>query len=105
MHFTIVEKNRNSQVRYRFLDKWSIGRIGSHHFGMCSGRKMECSIDRRQFFHVSSYFPHVLLTGISASILIMSSKLLERLKIDDPLDVAPVHLFCGLWSTFSVGLF
>ncbi len=34
-----------------------------------------------------------------------ASKLLVRLKIDDPLDASPVHLFGGLWGVFSTSLF
>ena len=28
-----------------------------------------------------------------------------RLKIDDPLDASPVHLFCGIWGVIASGLF
>ena len=31
--------------------------------------------------------------------------LLDRLKIDDPVGAVPVHLFCGVWGTLSIGLF
>jgi len=34
-----------------------------------------------------------------------SSTLLKKLQIDDPLDAAPVHFFCGIWGVLSVGLF
>eukprot|EP00951_Prasinocladus_malaysianus_P012653 scaffold94547_cov24-Prasinocladus_malaysianus.AAC.1 len=27
------------------------------------------------------------------------------MKIDDPLDATPVHMFCGMWGALSVGLF
>ena len=30
---------------------------------------------------------------------------LPRLRIDDPLDAAPVHFFCGAWGVLSVGFF
>eukprot|EP00951_Prasinocladus_malaysianus_P004008 scaffold28419_cov50-Prasinocladus_malaysianus.AAC.1 len=29
----------------------------------------------------------------------------EKLKIDDPLDAAPVHMWCGIWGALAVGLF
>ena len=34
-----------------------------------------------------------------------SSTLLKKLQIDDPLDAAPVHFFCGIWGVIAVGLF
>ncbi|KAI3431805.1 hypothetical protein D9Q98_010558 [Chlorella vulgaris] len=34
-----------------------------------------------------------------------SSRLLVRLKVDDPVDAAPVHFFCGAWGVLSVGFF
>jgi len=34
-----------------------------------------------------------------------ASKLLEKLKIDDPLDAWPVHGVCGAWGVIAAGLF
>ena len=34
-----------------------------------------------------------------------SSLALLNLEIDDPLDAAPVHFFCGSWGVIAVGLF
>ena len=31
--------------------------------------------------------------------------LLEYLRIDDPIGAVPVHGFCGIWGTLSLGLF
>ncbi|CAK9040734.1 unnamed protein product [Durusdinium trenchii] len=33
------------------------------------------------------------------------SMLLQKLKIDDPVDAAPVHGFCGIWGVLACGLF
>jgi Amt family ammonium transporter len=45
-------------------------------------------------------------TGIiGAFVYIGSSKLLLKLKIDDPLDAAPIHGFCGLWGLLSCSIF
>lgn len=47
-----------------------------------------------------------LLVGIFSGIALMaSSKLLLKLKIDDPVDAVPVHLFPGIAGVFSTGLF
>lgn len=45
-------------------------------------------------------------TGIiGALVYIGSSKLLLKLKIDDPLDAAPIHGFCGFWGLLSCAIF
>jgi ammonium transporter, Amt family len=48
------------------------------------------------------------LVGLfGGTIYFLASGLLlhRRLQIDDPLDAAPVHLFCGSWGIIAVGLF
>jgi Amt family ammonium transporter len=35
----------------------------------------------------------------------MGVDLLEWLRIDDPIGAVPVHGFCGIWGTLSLGLF
>ena len=42
---------------------------------------------------------------IGAFVLFGSSKLLLKLRIDDPLEAFPVHGACGLWGVLAVGLF
>ncbi|GAB4813391.1 hypothetical protein N2152v2_000437 [Parachlorella kessleri] len=42
---------------------------------------------------------------VAAVVYTFSSKLLLRLRIDDPLDASPIHLFCGMWGILSVGFF
>ncbi len=42
---------------------------------------------------------------VTGPILIGSSSLLVKLRLDDPLDATAVHLCSGLWGTFSVSLF
>lgn len=40
-----------------------------------------------------------LIIGFLGGIIyILASKLLIKLRIDDPLDAAPVHGFCGAWG-------
>jgi Amt family ammonium transporter len=45
-----------------------------------------------------------LVGAIGAIIFYGSCKLLEKLKIDDPLAASPMHGFCGAWGVFAVGL-
>lgn len=42
---------------------------------------------------------------ISSLVYVGSCKLLDFLHIDDPVEVVPVNLFCGIWGTFATGLF
>ncbi|CAG9460414.1 unnamed protein product [Pedinophyceae sp. YPF-701] len=46
----------------------------------------------------------VLIGAIGAFVFNYSCKLLEKLKIDDPLSAAPMHGFCGAWGVFIIGL-
>ena len=47
----------------------------------------------------------VVIGILAVPIYLSASELLKRLKIDDPLDAAPVHCFCGAWGTLAVGIF
>ena len=42
---------------------------------------------------------------IGAFVLFGASKLLLKLRIDDPLEAFPVHGACGMWGVLAVGLF
>ena len=47
-----------------------------------------------------------LLIGLLAGLLVVGAvKLLDKLKIDDPVGAVPVHLFNGVFGTICVGLF
>jgi len=47
----------------------------------------------------------ILLGGVAGVLVIMGVDLLEYLRIDDPIGAVPVHGFCGIWGTISLGLF
>jgi ammonium transporter, Amt family len=47
----------------------------------------------------------VILGGIAGVIVYLGVELLEYLRIDDPIGAVPVHGFCGIWGTLSLGLF
>ncbi len=42
---------------------------------------------------------------VSGPVVFLSSSLLEKAKLDDPVGAIPVHLFCGIWGTLAVGIF
>jgi Amt family ammonium transporter len=47
----------------------------------------------------------IALGGIAGVLVCMGVELLEWLRIDDPIGAVPVHGFCGIWGTLSLGLF
>ena len=47
----------------------------------------------------------VALGGIAGVVVYLGVELLEYLRIDDPIGAVPVHGFCGIWGTLSLGLF
>jgi Amt family ammonium transporter len=47
----------------------------------------------------------VILGGIAGVLVILGVELLEWLRIDDPIGAVPVHGFCGIWGTLSLGFF
>jgi Amt family ammonium transporter len=52
-----------------------------------------------------SPFGAICLGGIAGVIVILGTDLLEYLRIDDPCGAWPVHGLCGIWGTWSLGLF
>jgi len=46
-----------------------------------------------------------LIGGIGAVFVLLASRLLHRLRIDDVVGAIPVHLAGGIWGTIAVGLF
>ena len=47
----------------------------------------------------------VILGAVAGVIVVLGVELLEFLRIDDPIGAVPVHGFCGIWGTWSLGLF
>jgi len=47
----------------------------------------------------------ILIGLFSGPIVFLSSSLLEKAELDDPVGAIPVHLFCGIWGTLAVGIF
>jgi ammonium transporter, Amt family len=42
---------------------------------------------------------------VGGIVVVLGIDLLEHLRIDDPIGTVPVHMFCGIWGTLSLGLF
>jgi len=47
----------------------------------------------------------IILGGVAGVLVVLGAELLEWLRIDDPIGAVPVHGFCGIWGTLSLGLF
>jgi Amt family ammonium transporter len=47
----------------------------------------------------------IALGGVAGVVVVIGVEVLERLRIDDPIGAVPVHGFCGIWGTLSLGLF
>jgi Amt family ammonium transporter len=52
-----------------------------------------------------SPFGAVCLGAVAGILVVLGVELLEYLRIDDPIGAVPVHGFCGIWGTWSLGLF
>jgi Amt family ammonium transporter len=52
-----------------------------------------------------SPFGAICIGAIAGVVVILSVDLMEWLRIDDPVGAVPVHGFCGIWGTLSLGLF
>src|SRR6266481_959093 len=47
----------------------------------------------------------VILGGVAGVFVVLGVEALDWLRIDDPIGAVPVHGFCGIWGTLSLGLF
>ena len=47
----------------------------------------------------------IAIGAIGGAVVVWGIDLLEWLRIDDPIGAVPVHGFCGIWGTLSLGLF
>ena len=52
-----------------------------------------------------SPFGAVMIGALAGVLVVLGVELLEWLRIDDPIGAVPVHGFCGVWGTLSLGLF
>ncbi len=52
-----------------------------------------------------SPFGAVIIGAIAGLVVFIATNMLEYLRIDDPIGAVPVHGACGMWGTWSLGLF
>ena len=92
-------------------------------FGTCSALILSTIVDRKMDLGVTLNGALAGLVGITAgcamvepwasvicgiisgAIYFGGSKLLLKVKIDDPIDAFPVHYLCGIWGVIFIGIF
>jgi Amt family ammonium transporter len=42
---------------------------------------------------------------VAGFVVVYATDLLEFVRVDDPIGAVPVHMFCGIWGTLSLGFF
>lgn len=47
----------------------------------------------------------VLIGFVGGAVYYCAAQLLQRNRIDDPLEASPVHFFCGTWGVLAAGFF
>ena len=47
----------------------------------------------------------IAIGAVGGVVVVVGVEVLEWLRIDDPIGAVPVHGFCGIWGTLSLGLF
>lgn len=47
----------------------------------------------------------VIIGLVAGAIVVFGVKLMDKLKLDDPVGAVPVHLLNGIWGTLAVGIF
>jgi len=47
----------------------------------------------------------VAIAIVAGGVVVLGERLLERLRIDDAINVIPVHLFCGIWGSLALVFF
>lgn len=47
----------------------------------------------------------IIISAVGGVLVMVSGRVLEMLKIDDPVGAISVHLVCGAWGTLAIGLF
>ena len=47
----------------------------------------------------------ILLGAVAGVVVVLGVNFMEWIRVDDPIGAVPVHGFCGIWGTWSLGLF
>lgn len=47
----------------------------------------------------------IILGAVAGVVVVLGVNFMEWIRVDDPIGAVPVHGFCGIWGTLSLGLF
>jgi Amt family ammonium transporter len=47
----------------------------------------------------------LIIGAVAGIVVVLGVNFMEWMRIDDPIGAVPVHGFCGIWGTWSLGLF
>jgi Amt family ammonium transporter len=47
----------------------------------------------------------IIIGVVSGTLVVISVRIMDLLRLDDPVGAIPVHLVCGIWGTLAVGIF
>jgi ammonium transporter, Amt family len=82
---------------YPRLKKWDMGITINGFLGGLVAITCPC-------YYVNS-FGAIIIGLIGGLVVVVGIDLIEWLRIDDPIGAVAVHGFCGIWGTWSLGLF
>ncbi len=85
-----------------FFCGWYIRKIASPSYLISGGLGGLVGITAN--VHAVSEVSAVLIGIVSGLVMLATKFFLERVKVDDVIDVVPVHLACGIWGGIAVAL-
>ncbi len=55
--------------------------------------------------HAVTALEAIIIGGVGGIVMLLCTKILDSLKLDDAVGAIPVHLAAGIWGTLAVGIF
>ena len=49
--------------------------------------------------------PSIIIGAVASVCFLISKRLINRMEIDDPLNIVSIHLVGGLWGLLAAGIF
>lgn len=104
---TMISGSTSSLIVFYFLPFFFKDHIGQNNYNpvnICNGLLAGLVSVTASCNNIENYSAFVI--GIIGGVVyILSTKLMEKFKIDDPCSASQIHAFCGLWGVLAVGIF
>lgn len=100
---SIISGSTNSLIVY-FLYPRLVNKDSNSAINVCNGVLSGLVSITGSCNNVENYSAFVIGV-IGGFVFILSCRLMERLKIDDPCSASQIHCFCGFWGALAVGIF